>query len=97
VQREYVPQEADFAQRTREAESVQQPECECDDPWHPRREADPAMTQVHDLRGDEDDAQRDRRLQAETARQQAEGRRGQRDAVRDREGCDGLDQLQVAP
>ena len=54
--------QADADQRAREAEAVQQAEGERHHPRVPDREARLAAPAAHDLRPEEEDAERDRRL-----------------------------------
>ena len=60
--RDVALRQPDLAQGAGEAEAVQQPERERHDPGHPRARPDPPVTRVHDLGGDEHDAERDHRL-----------------------------------
>ena len=78
-------------QRAREAEAVQQAEGERHHPGMPDREARLAPPASHDLRTEEEDAERDRRF--DRGRRHlgvAERRGGERDAVRQRERRHGL-------
>ena len=61
-QRYGLRRQADLGQCAREAEAVQQPEGERDDPRPALRQSRSPLPCVRDLAGDEDDAQRDDRL-----------------------------------
>ena len=89
--------QAGFAQPARKAQAMHQPEGEGDHPRRARGDSLDATTHVNDLRRDEDDAQRDDRLDRLLRHMdEAERRRRERDAVRDRERGDGLDQFPAA-
>ncbi len=88
---------ADLAQRTGEAEPVQQTERERDDPREPRRQvrrrgvgAVANSAPPCELRGEKKDAERDDRFDGRRRNMdETQGRRAERDAVRDREGRNG--------
>ena len=85
---------ADLAQRPGEAEAVQQAEGKGHEPGRARGDAWPAVARMQDLRRHEHDRQRDHRLdRLGRDVDEAERRRRQRDAVRGREGGDGLHEL----
>ena len=81
--------QADRGQRAGEAEPVQQAERERDHPRPLRRQAWPAAPRVQDLRGEQQDAERDRGFDGRPGHvNNAERGERERDRVRDREGRD---------
>ena len=96
--RDRLLRQTDLGQRAGEAEAVQQAEAERDHPRRARGQARLAAQAVHDLGGDEHDAERDHRLDRRPGHvHPAERRRDERDAVRDGEcGDRGDDALAAA-
>ncbi len=85
--------QTDLAERARKAQAVQQAEGEGDQPGEPVGEAEPTVAAAQDLGAEEDDAERDQRIDRPRRHvEHAEGRERERQAVGDREGGHGLDQ-----
>ena len=90
---------ADLGERARKAETVQQTERERDDPRHALGQTRGARrarirAAASELRREKQDAQRDHGLDRRGRHtHETERRRTQRDAVREREGRDGRDEL----
>ena len=92
-QRHVLLRQPGVGQRGGEAEAVQQPEGEGDDPGMPDGEARLAAPGANDLRPEKQNAQGDRGLERQPRDLGiAERGHGQRDAVRNGEGGDRLDQ-----
>src|SRR5687767_8672136 len=73
--------QARLAEGPSETEAVEKPEAECRDPWRPRRDTFASLITMHDLHGDKDDGEGNRRLDGglrhmdETQRRQCESNR----------------------
>ena len=86
--------QAEGGQAAGEAEAVQETEREGDDPRAPDGKARLAAPGADDLRAEEQDRERDRRVERRGGNARIAKRRGgESDAVGDREGADGLEKL----
>ena len=94
--RNRVGRQSDLAERAGEPEAVQQAEHECHDPRLPVRQPGSTGARVHDLAGQEHDAQRDAGLDRRRRHvHPPERRRRQREAVRRRERSDRPEQTRA--